>query len=113
MVREEALPVLCALLAGLADGNRAVRLPGVTVSGLLSSQEAQRARQLVAPSPWQEEREQGEAERRRNILKSALEEPTPAKSAVIKHTPGQSDVFGERTRQKSDNARAKLSNPQK
>jgi DNA polymerase IV len=56
---EEMLPVLRSLLSALVNGNRAVRLLGVTVSGLLSPQEMQRARQLIAPSLWQEEQAQG------------------------------------------------------
>ena len=52
---EEMLPILHLLLAGLVDGNRAVRLLGVAVSGLLSPQDARRARQVVTPSLWQEE----------------------------------------------------------
>ena len=55
---EEMLPVLRSLLSGLVDGKRAVRLLGVTVSGLLSQEEMHRARQLVTPSLWQEEQAQ-------------------------------------------------------
>ncbi|MGH2495912.1 MAG: DNA polymerase IV [Ktedonobacteraceae bacterium] len=52
---QEMLPVLRALLSGLADGKRAVRLLGVTVSGLISPDEMRRARQLVTPSLWKNE----------------------------------------------------------
>ena len=52
---QEMLPVLRALLCGLADDKRAVRLLGVIVSGLISQDEIHRARQIVAPSLWQEE----------------------------------------------------------
>jgi DNA polymerase-4 len=55
---EEMLPILRSLLSSLVDGNRAVRLLGVAVSGLLSPQDAQRARQIVTPSLWQEEQAQ-------------------------------------------------------
>ena len=51
----EMLPVLRTLLAGLVDGKRAVRLLGVTVSGLLSPDEVRQARQFVTPSLWEEE----------------------------------------------------------
>jgi DNA polymerase-4 len=54
---EEMLPVLRTLLAGLAVDKRAVRLLGVMVSGLVSQDEIRRARQVVAPSLWQEEHE--------------------------------------------------------
>jgi O-antigen ligase len=50
------LPILRTLLAGLADGKRAVRLLGVIVSGLLSPDELRQARQFVTPSLWEEER---------------------------------------------------------
>lgn len=52
---QEMLPVLRTLLAGLAVDKRAVRLLGVIVSGLVSQDELRRARQVVAPSLWQEE----------------------------------------------------------
>src|SRR5260370_21938356 len=52
---QEMLPVLRTLLSGLVDGKRAVRLLGVIVSGLLSPHEMRRARQMVAPSLWEEE----------------------------------------------------------
>lgn len=51
---QEMLPVLRELLSGLVDGKRAVRLLGVSISGLLSPEEMQRARQVVTPSLWQE-----------------------------------------------------------
>jgi len=54
----EMLPVLRALLSGLVDGNRAVRLLGVTVYSLVSPNEMRRARQLVTPSLWQDEQAQ-------------------------------------------------------
>jgi DNA polymerase-4 len=50
---QEMLPVLHVLLAGLVDEKRAVRLLGVIVSGLISFEEMQRARQIVTPSLWQ------------------------------------------------------------
>jgi len=50
---QEMLPVLHVLLAGLVDEKRTVRLLGVLVSGLISFEEMQRARQLVMPSLWQ------------------------------------------------------------
>ncbi len=49
---QEMLPVLHVLLAGLVDEKRAVRLLGVIVSGLISFEEMQRARQVVMPSLW-------------------------------------------------------------
>ncbi len=52
---QEMLPILRTLLSGLVDGKRAVRLLGVTVSSLVSPNEMRRARQLVAPSLWQDE----------------------------------------------------------
>jgi DNA polymerase-4 len=52
---QEMLPILRMLLSGLADGKRAVRLLGVSVSSLLSQDELRRARQVVTPSLWQEE----------------------------------------------------------
>jgi DNA polymerase IV len=52
---QEMQPVLCALLSGLADGKKAVRLLGVSVSGLISASKVQRARELITPSLWQEE----------------------------------------------------------
>lgn len=52
---EEMLPALRLLLSRLVDGKRSVRLLGVMVSGLVSQDEIRRARQLVAPSLWQEE----------------------------------------------------------
>lgn len=52
---EEMLPALRLLLSGLVDGKRSVRLLGVMVSGLNSQDEIRRARQVVAPSLWQEE----------------------------------------------------------
>jgi DNA polymerase-4 len=54
-VAQEMLPVLRTLLSGLADGRRAVRLLGVSVSSLLSQDELCRVRQVVTPSLWQEE----------------------------------------------------------
>ncbi len=54
-VAQEMLPVLRTLLFGLVDGKRAVRLLGVIVSGLVSPDETRRARQIVAPSLWQDE----------------------------------------------------------
>jgi DNA polymerase IV len=48
-VAQEMLPVLRALLCGLADDKRAVRLLGVIVSGLISQDEIRRARQVVTP----------------------------------------------------------------
>ena len=55
---QEMLPVLHVLLSGLVAGKRAVRLLGVTVSSLVSSNEMRRARQLVTPSLWQDEQAQ-------------------------------------------------------
>jgi DNA polymerase IV len=52
---QEMLPVLRTLLAGLVDGERAVRLLGVIVSGLLSPDELRHTRQFVTPSLWEEE----------------------------------------------------------
>src|SRR6266566_1445210 len=52
---QEMQPVLSALLSGLVDGKRAVRLLGVIVSGLTSPDEILRARQIVTPSLWQDE----------------------------------------------------------
>jgi DNA polymerase-4 len=52
---QEMLPVLHALLAGLVDGKRAVRLLGVIVSGFLSPDEVRHARQFATPSLWEEE----------------------------------------------------------
>ena len=52
---QEMLPILHTLLSGLVDGKRAVRLLGVTISGLISSDEMRRARQLVTPSLWKDE----------------------------------------------------------
>jgi DNA polymerase-4 len=52
---QEMLPVLRTLLFGLVDGKRAVRLLGVIISGLVSPDETRRARQIVAPSLWQDE----------------------------------------------------------
>ncbi len=46
------LPVLRGLLAQLDGGNRPVRLLGVSVSNMLSSGEAQRARQITALPLW-------------------------------------------------------------
>ena len=54
-VAQEMLPVLRAMLSGLVDDKRAVRLLGVIVSGLISPDEICRARQIVTPSLWQEE----------------------------------------------------------
>jgi DNA polymerase-4 len=51
----EMLPILHALLSGLVDGKRAVRLLGVTVSNLVSQNELRRARQIITPSLWQDE----------------------------------------------------------
>jgi DNA polymerase-4 len=56
---QEMLPVLRALLYGLVDGKRAVRLLGVIVSGLTSPDEFRRARQVVTPSLWRDEYAQG------------------------------------------------------
>ena len=53
--QQEMQPVLSALLSGLVDGKRAVRLLGVIVSGLTSPDEILRARQIVTPSLWQDE----------------------------------------------------------
>ncbi len=52
---QEMLPVLRALLAGLVDGKRAVRLLGVIVSGLLSPDGMRHARQIITPSLWEAE----------------------------------------------------------
>ena len=52
---QEMLPVLHTLLAGLVDGKRAVRLLGVTVSGLLSPDDLRHARQIVTLSLWEAE----------------------------------------------------------
>jgi DNA polymerase-4 len=52
---QEMLPELRTRLAGLADDKRAVRLLGVSVSGLISQDELRRARQVVTPSLWREE----------------------------------------------------------
>jgi DNA polymerase-4 len=52
---QEMLPVLRALLSGLVDGKRAVRLLGVTVSNLVSPNELRRARHIITPSLWQDE----------------------------------------------------------
>jgi DNA polymerase-4 len=52
---QEMLPVLYLLLAGLMDGKRGVRLLGVIVSGLVSSNEMNRAKQLITPSLWENE----------------------------------------------------------
>jgi DNA polymerase-4 len=52
---QEMLPVLRTLLYGLTAGRRAVRLLGVSVSGLISQDELRRLRQVVTPSLWQEE----------------------------------------------------------
>ena len=49
---QEMLPVLRTLLSGLVDGKRAVRLLGVTISGLISPEEIRLARQIVTPSLW-------------------------------------------------------------
>ena len=54
-VAQEMLPVLRALLSGLVDGKRAVRLLGVTVSSLVSPNKMRRARQVVTPSLWEDE----------------------------------------------------------
>ena len=45
------VPVLRKLLIQL-DGERPVRLLGVTVSNLLISKEAQRTEQMTAPTLW-------------------------------------------------------------
>jgi DNA polymerase-4 len=55
---QEMLPVLRTLLSRLMDGKRAVRLLGVSVSGLLSPEEMRHARQFVTPSLWEEEHAQ-------------------------------------------------------
>ena len=52
---QEMLPILHTLLAGLVDGKRAVRLLGVSISGLVSPNEMKRARQLITPSLWGDE----------------------------------------------------------
>ena len=52
---QEMLPVLRTLLSGLAENKRAVRLLGVTVSGLISPDAVRRARQVVTPSLWWDE----------------------------------------------------------
>lgn len=52
---QEMLPVLHTLLAGLVDGTRAVRLLGVTVSGLLSPDDLLHTRQIVTPTLWEAE----------------------------------------------------------
>jgi DNA polymerase-4 len=49
---QEMLPVLYTLLSGLLDGKRAVRLLGVTVSGLISADALHHARQVISPSLW-------------------------------------------------------------
>jgi DNA polymerase IV len=49
---QEMLPKLHTLLSVLVDGRRAVRLLGVSVSGLVSPDELRRARQVVTPSLW-------------------------------------------------------------
>ncbi len=59
---QEMLPVLRTLLSTLVDGKRAVRLLGVTVSGLISADEIRRARQVVTPSLWWDEHREAEAE---------------------------------------------------
>ncbi len=51
---QEMLPKLHTLLSGLVDGRRAVRLLGVSVSGLVSPDELRRARQVVTLSLWSE-----------------------------------------------------------
>src|SRR5579864_7208437 len=47
---QEMLPVLRTMLSGLADNKRTVRLLGVIVSGLISTDETHRARLVVTPS---------------------------------------------------------------
>jgi DNA polymerase-4 len=59
---QEMLPVLRTLLSTLVDGKRAVRLLGVTVSGLISADEIRRARQVVTPSLWWDEHREAEPE---------------------------------------------------
>jgi DNA polymerase-4 len=59
---QEMLPVLRALLSGLADNKRPVRLLGVIVSGLISPDAIRRARQVVTPSLWRDEHREAEAE---------------------------------------------------
>ncbi len=54
-VVQEMLPVLRAMLSGLADGKRSVRLLGVIVSGLISPDETHRARHVITPSLWPDE----------------------------------------------------------
>ena len=49
---EEMLPILYSQLSRLIDGKQAVRLLGVTVSGLFSQEEWLRERQVVTPSLW-------------------------------------------------------------
>jgi DNA polymerase-4 len=49
------MPVLRTLLAQLDGGNRPVRLLGVTVSSLLSSNEVQRTEQMTALTLWDKE----------------------------------------------------------
>jgi len=52
---QEMLPILRTMLSGLVDDKRAVRLLGVIVSGLISTDETHRARLVVTPSLWQDE----------------------------------------------------------
>ncbi len=54
-VAQEIQPVLRAMLSGLVDDKRAVRLLGVIVSDLISPDEICRTRQIVMPSLWQDE----------------------------------------------------------
>jgi hypothetical protein len=58
---QEMLPILRTMLSGLAENKRAVRLLGVTVSGLISPDEIRRARQVVTPSLWWDEHREAEA----------------------------------------------------
>ena len=51
---QEMLPVLHTLLSGLVDNKRPVRLLGVILSCLISSDEMRHARQFVTPSLWEE-----------------------------------------------------------
>ena len=52
---QEMLLVLRTLLYGLVDGKRPVRLLGVIVSGLISTDEFRRARQVLTPSLWEDQ----------------------------------------------------------
>ena len=52
---QEMLLVLRTLLYGLVDGKRPVRLLGVIVSSLISTDEFRRARQVLTPSLWEDQ----------------------------------------------------------